>query len=51
MVAAGDTAHGPARDDMKGRWKRPVSGMRWYPDDDQMSTIIDIHVDEYHFQQ
>ena len=30
MVAEGDTAHVPARDDMKGRWKRPVSGMRWY---------------------
>ncbi len=30
MVAEGDTAHGPARDEMKGRWKRPVSGLRWY---------------------
>lgn len=30
MVAEGDAAHGPARDDMKGRWKRPISGMRWY---------------------
>ena len=30
MVAAGDTAHEPARTEMKGRWKRPVSGMRWY---------------------
>ncbi len=30
MVAEGDTAHVPARDEMKGRWKRPVSGMRWY---------------------
>lgn len=30
MVADGDTAHGPARDEMKGRWKRPVSGLRWY---------------------
>lgn len=30
MVAAGDTAHEPARADMKGRWKRPMSGMRWY---------------------
>ncbi len=30
MVAQGDAAHGPARDKMKGRWKRPVSGMKWY---------------------
>jgi hypothetical protein len=30
MVAAGDTAHQPALDDMKRRWKRPVSGMKWY---------------------
>ena len=30
MVAAGDAAHQPALDDMKGRWKRPISGMKWY---------------------
>lgn len=30
MVAAGDEAHRPAADDMKGRWKRPISGMKWY---------------------
>jgi hypothetical protein len=30
MVAAGDDAHRPARDEMKGRWKRPLSGMKWY---------------------
>jgi hypothetical protein len=30
MVAGGDTAHGPAAADMKGRWKRPVSGLKWY---------------------
>ena len=29
-VAAGDAAHEPALKDMKGRWKRPVSGLRWY---------------------
>ena len=29
-VAAGDTAHEPALKDMKGRWKRPVSGLKWY---------------------
>jgi hypothetical protein len=30
MVAGGDTAHEPARNEMKGRWKRPISGMGWY---------------------
>lgn len=30
MVASGDEEHRPARDDMKSRWRRPVSGMRWY---------------------
>jgi len=30
MVAGGDTAHEPALQDMKGRWKRPISGMKWY---------------------
>ena len=30
MVAGGDTAHEPARNDMKGRWRHPISGMRWY---------------------
>lgn len=30
MVASGDAAHEPARNDMKGRWKNPISGMRWY---------------------
>jgi hypothetical protein len=29
-VAAGDLDHEPALKDMKGRWKRPVSGMKWY---------------------
>lgn len=29
-VASGDTTHRAARDAMKGRWKRPVSGLRWY---------------------
>lgn len=31
-VAAGDTDHEPALQAMKGRWKRPVSGMKWYRD-------------------
>jgi predicted small metal-binding protein len=29
-VAAGDTSHESALNDMKGRWKRPLSGMGWY---------------------
>lgn len=29
-VAAGDETHKGALDEMKGRWKRPVSGMGWY---------------------
>ena len=31
-VRAGDTAHEPARNDMKGRWKHPVASMGWYRD-------------------
>lgn len=30
MVAGGDHTHDDALADMKGRWKRPVSGMKWY---------------------
>jgi hypothetical protein len=30
VVAAGDEAHKPALDAMKGRWKHPISGMGWY---------------------
>jgi hypothetical protein len=29
-VAAGSTEHEPALKEMKGRWKRPISGMKWY---------------------
>lgn len=29
-VAAGDTDHKPAADDMKGRWKHPAASMGWY---------------------
>jgi len=29
-VAAGDADHEPALKDMKGRWMRPVSGLKWY---------------------
>jgi predicted small metal-binding protein len=30
MVEGGDTTHEPALTAMKGRWKRPISGMSWY---------------------
>lgn len=30
VVADGDTAHEPALKDMKARWRRPVSGLKWY---------------------
>ena len=30
IVAGGDDAHRSALQDMKGRWKRPWSGMKWY---------------------
>lgn len=30
VVAAGDEAHVPARKDMRARWRRPVSGLKWY---------------------
>jgi len=29
-VADGHADHGPALDAMKARWRRPVSGLRWY---------------------
>jgi len=29
-VAGGDTAHEPALQAMQRRWKRPISGMKWY---------------------
>ena len=29
-VGAGSSDHEPALKDMKGRWKRPVSGLKWY---------------------
>lgn len=30
MAAGSDDAHEGAAKEMKGRWKRPVSGMKWY---------------------
>lgn len=29
-VAAGDTSHEDALNEMKRRWRRPVSGLGWY---------------------
>lgn len=29
-VAGGSSEHEPALTAMKGRWKRPVSGLKWY---------------------
>lgn len=29
---SGDAAHQPAREAMKGRWRRPRQSMRWYRD-------------------
>ncbi len=31
-VRGGDTAHVPAHEDMKGRWRHPIKGMGWYRD-------------------
>ena len=31
-VAGGDTTHEKALAAMKGRWRRPISGMGWYRD-------------------
>ena len=30
MVAAGNSDHEPALREMKARWRRPISGMKWY---------------------
>ena len=30
VVAGGDETHREALDAMKGRWRRPVSGLKWY---------------------
>lgn len=30
MVAGGDETHRSALEAMRGRWKRPVSGLGWY---------------------
>ncbi|OAH60092.1 hypothetical protein AYJ66_02320 [Dietzia cinnamea] len=31
-VRAGDEAHVPAREDMKGKWRRPRQSLGWYRD-------------------
>lgn len=30
MVAGGDDTHTNALDEMKGRWRHPISGLGWY---------------------
>jgi predicted small metal-binding protein len=30
VVADGDTDHVEALEAMKGRWKKPISGLKWY---------------------
>jgi len=30
VVAGGDAAHAAALKEMKGRWKHPFAGMKWY---------------------
>jgi predicted small metal-binding protein len=30
VVAGGDESHQSALQDMKARWRHPISGMRWY---------------------
>jgi predicted small metal-binding protein len=30
IVAGGDEAHAGALQEMRGRWKHPISGMSWY---------------------
>jgi len=30
MVAGGDHTHTNALNEMKGRWRHPISGMGWY---------------------
>jgi hypothetical protein len=32
MVAGGDASHEVALKEMKGRWRRPISGLGWYRD-------------------
>jgi hypothetical protein len=31
-VRGGDSAHLPAHEAMKGRWRHPIKGMGWYKD-------------------
>lgn len=43
VVKAGDEAHLPARNDMKGRWKRPKKALGWYKEMKQ--TFADLPLD------
>ena len=40
VVANGDATHASALKEMKGRWKHPVSGMRWYKNTKQAFAEI-----------
>ena len=39
-VAGGDTTHTAALTSMKGRWKHPIAGMRWYKDTKQTFATL-----------
>lgn len=32
MMVKGDESHKQAQEDMQGRWKNPIKGMKWYMD-------------------
>ena len=40
MVAGGDAAHAPALKEMKGRWKNPISGMKWYKQTKKVFAVL-----------
>ena len=42
-VKAGDAAHEPARNDMKGRWRHPRKALGWYRETKQ--TFADLPAD------
>jgi len=42
-VKGGDDAHVPAREAMKGRWRRPRQAMGWYTDVKQRFAALPEH--------
>ncbi|MCA1721360.1 MAG: DUF1059 domain-containing protein [Actinobacteria bacterium] len=42
-VAVGDATHRDAADGMAARWKKPISGMRWYRDTRRRSPRFRTH--------